>query len=184
MPKFTPLKIIRKQLYQQCGSLFDFSFKIEEHGNTMDFPGAESSPLDIPLIDVPWIITEINIKCRELNSVSCLSDEEMWACGNDNIMKLYNCRGELVKSVRTKSKNDPQDIAVTINGDLIYTDRDGRTVNIVKNTETQTVIRVQGWTPYRVCSTSSGDLLIIMNSDDCNQKSCATQALQKSNVFK
>lgn len=135
----------------------------------MDSHGSESSPLDKPFIDVPRIVTEINTKCRELNSVSCLSDDDIWTCSNENIMRLYNCRGELVKSVQTKSRKVPWDIAVTINGDLIYTDRDDRTVNIVKNTEIQTVIRVQGWKPYRVCSTSSGDLLTIMNSDDYNQ---------------
>lgn len=167
-PRFTPLKINRKQLYQLFGSLLDFSFKIEEHGNKMDSPGAESFSLGKPFIDVPRIVTEINTKCRELNSVSCLSDDEMWTCSNDNIMRLYNCRVELVKSVQTKSRKVPWGIAVTINGDLIYTDRDDRTVNIVKNTEIQTVIRVQGWKPYRVCSTSSGDLLTIINSDDYN----------------
>lgn len=116
-PRFTPLKISRKQLYQQFGSLSDFSFKIEEHGSKMDSRGAEYSSLDKPFIDVPRIVTEINTKCRELNSVSCLSDDEIWTCSNDKIIRLYNCRGELVKSVQTKSRRVPWDIAVTINSD-------------------------------------------------------------------
>ncbi|XP_052677461.1 uncharacterized protein LOC128158590 [Crassostrea angulata] len=169
LPSFTPQKINKEQLYQQFGSLSASSIKTEEHGYTMESPGAESSPPDRPLIDVPRIITQIYTECKPLYSVSCLSDEEMWTCGNDKIMSLYNLRGELVKSVKTKSGNDPQDIAVTRSGDLVYTDRDDSTVNIVKNTQIQTVIRLQGWGPRGVCSTSSGDLLVVMNSDDDKQ---------------
>eukprot|EP00105_Crassostrea_gigas_P026655 XP_011447682.1 PREDICTED: uncharacterized protein LOC105342437 [Crassostrea gigas] len=166
LPSFTAHKINREQLYQQFGSLSESSIKTEELGYTMESPGAESSPPDRPLIDVPRIITEIKTEQRGLENVSCLSDEEIWTCGNENIMKLYNLRGELVKSVRTKSGNVPWDIAVTRSGDLVYTDNYDRTVNIVKKTQIQTVIRVQGWRPYRVCSSFSGDLLVIMNGDD------------------
>lgn len=63
-PRFTPLKIKRKQFYQLFGSLLDFSFKIEEHGNKMDSPSAGSFSLDKPFIDVPRIVTDINTKCR------------------------------------------------------------------------------------------------------------------------
>nr|XP_019927270.2 tripartite motif-containing protein 3 [Crassostrea gigas] len=166
LPSFTAHNIKREQLYQQFGSLTESSIKTEEHGYTMDSPKAESSPPDRPLIDVPRIITEINTEQRGIDSVSCLSDEQIWTHGDENIMKLYNLRGELVKSVRTKSGNAPYDIAVTRSGDLVYADSDDRSVNIVKKTHIQTVIRVQGWRPSRVCSSFSGDLLIIMNSDD------------------
>nr|XP_034333681.1 tripartite motif-containing protein 55-like [Crassostrea gigas] len=172
LPRFTPQKINKKQIYQQIGSLSAISIKTEEHGHTMDSPGAEFSPPDRPLIDVPQIITEINTeygKSNRLCSVSCLSDDEVWTSGNDNMMRLYSLHSKLVKSIQTKSMNRPLDIAVTQSGELVYTDPNDRTVNIVKNTQIQTVIRLQGWHPLYVCSTSSGDLLVVMVTDDKKQ---------------
>jgi hypothetical protein len=46
-------------------------------------------------------------------------------------MKLFNLHGKLLKSVQTKSGNEPWDIAVTRDGDLVYTDPDDKTVNLV-----------------------------------------------------
>uniref|UniRef100_A0A8W8JGI2 B box-type domain-containing protein n=2 Tax=Magallana gigas TaxID=29159 RepID=A0A8W8JGI2_MAGGI len=172
LPRFTPQKINKEQIYQQIGSLSALSIKTEEHGYTMDSPGAESSPPDKPLIDVPRIITDINTEYGESNglrSVSCLSDDEVWTSGNNNMMRLYNLHIKLVKSIQTKSGNIPCDIAVTQSGELVYTDPGDRTVNIVKNTQIQTVIRLKGWRPLFVCSTSSGDLLVVMITDDKKQ---------------
>nr|XP_034333707.1 uncharacterized protein LOC105330512 [Crassostrea gigas] len=172
LPRFTPQKINKEQIYQQIGSLSALSIKTEEHVYTMDSLGAESSPPDRPLIDVPQIITEINTEYGESNkliSVSCLSDDEVWTSGQDNMMRLYNLHGKLVKSIQTKSGNIPEDIAVTQSGELICTDPNDRTVNIVKNTQIQTVIRLRGWVPLHVCSTSSGDLLVVMVTDDMKQ---------------
>ncbi|XP_065939139.1 tripartite motif-containing protein 43C [Magallana gigas] len=184
LSSFTPQKINKEQLYQQFGSLSASSIKTEEHGYTMESPGAESSPPDRPLIDVPRIITQINTEYERLYSVSCLSDEEMWVCGGDKIMRLYNLRGELVKSVQTKSGYGPHDIVVTRSGDLVYTDAYDRTVNIVKNTQIQTVIILQGWRPCGVCSTSSGDLLVVMVSDDDKQTKavCYSGSTEKQSI--
>ncbi|XP_052678916.1 E3 ubiquitin-protein ligase TRIM71-like [Crassostrea angulata] len=177
-------KINKEQLYQQFGSLSALSIKTEEHGFIMESPSAESCPPDRPLIDVPRIVTQIDTDYGVLNSVSCLSDEEMWTCGQDKIIRMYNLSGKLVKSVKTKSENYPYDIAVTRSGHLVYTDYKDRTVNIVKNTQIQTVISLQGWRPLGVCSTSYGDLLVVMDSDDDKQTKvvCYSGSTEKQSI--
>ncbi|XP_034315657.2 E3 ubiquitin-protein ligase TRIM9-like [Magallana gigas] len=143
----------KEQIYEQIGSLTALSIKTEENGYTMDSPGAESSFLDKPIIEVPHIITDIDTeydKINKLRNVSCLSDDEVWTSGNDNIIRLYNLNGKIVKSIQTKSGERPQDIAMTQSGELVYTDLKDRTVNIVKNTQIKTVIKLQGWIPMSV----------------------------------
>ncbi|XP_065927466.1 E3 ubiquitin-protein ligase TRIM71 [Magallana gigas] len=188
LPNFTPQKINPEQLYQQFGSLSAFSITTEEHGYTMETSQAGSSPLK-PLLDEPRIISTIQTQyggyTNYLSSVTCHSDEEIWACSYCNkMMSLYNLQGELVKSVQTKSGNKPRDTAVTRSRDLVYTDYTDRTVNIVKNTKIQTVIRLQGLRPRGVCSTSSGDLLVFMDSDDNKQAKvvCYSGSTEKQSI--
>uniref|UniRef100_K1PLX7 Tripartite motif-containing protein 2 n=1 Tax=Magallana gigas TaxID=29159 RepID=K1PLX7_MAGGI len=169
LPNFRPQEIHTDQLIEQFGSLSALSFITEEQDYSMPPQGDESSPQDRSLMDVPRVITAIDTGYKYLYGVTCLNDTEVWTYGIDNMMKLYNLQGELVKSIQTKSGNTPWDIAVTRSGDLVYTDYKDRTVNIVKNTQTQTVIRLRGWRPYRVCSSSSGDHLVVMDSDDDKQ---------------
>ncbi|XP_061177568.1 uncharacterized protein LOC133186332 [Saccostrea echinata] len=168
LPSFSPHQINTEQLHQMFGSLSALSITTDEHGYTMKTPEAVSCSPVKPLLDEPELITTIHTGYT-IYSVTCLSDEEIWTCGLDKIMKLYNLQGKLLKSIQTKSGNWSCDITVTRIGDLVYTDPDTRTVNIVKNKQIQEVIRLQGWKPYYVCSTSSGDLLVIMVSDDDKQ---------------
>ncbi|XP_061177620.1 uncharacterized protein LOC133186381 [Saccostrea echinata] len=160
-PVFYPRQINTVQLNQMFGSLSEFSISTDEHGNIMKTPIKS-------LLDEPELITTIDTGLRLL-SISCLSDEEIWTRGKDNMMRLYNLQGELLKSIKTRSENTPRDIALTRCGDLVYTDLDERTVNIVKNDQTQEVIRLKRWIPFNVCSTSCGDLLVTMDSDDKEQ---------------
>eukprot|EP00105_Crassostrea_gigas_P010627 XP_011425976.1 PREDICTED: E3 ubiquitin-protein ligase TRIM9-like [Crassostrea gigas] len=165
LPNFRPQEIHTDQLIKQFGSLSALSFTTEEQDYSMPPQGAKSSPPDRSLMDVPRVITAIDTGYIHLFGVTCLNDTEVWTRGDsDNMMKLFNLQGELVKSIQPKSGNGPEDIAVTRSGDLVYTDGKDRTVNIMKNRQIQTVIRLQGWIPGGVCSTSSGDLLVVMNT--------------------
>ncbi|XP_052683425.1 tripartite motif-containing protein 2-like [Crassostrea angulata] len=166
LPSFSPQKIDQHQIYKHFGSLSELSIKTEEHNYTIDSASTEHSPTERSLIDVPHIITEINTDYRYAENVSCLSDEDIWIRGKSNILKLYNLQRGLLKSVQTKSGNCAADLAVTRSGDLVYTDKTNRTVNMVKNKEIQAVITLQGWRPHGVCITYSGDILVVMESDD------------------
>lgn len=67
---------------------------------------------------------------KGLCRVTCVRDEYLWTCGQDNIIRLYDFQGNLLLPFRTLSGNRPLDITVTLSGDLIYTDPDNRTVAI------------------------------------------------------
>uniref|UniRef100_K1QSK8 Tripartite motif-containing protein 3 n=1 Tax=Magallana gigas TaxID=29159 RepID=K1QSK8_MAGGI len=157
-----PQEIHTDQLIDQSGSHL-------EQDNNVPTQGAECSPPDRSLLDVPRVIAAIDTGYEYQYGVACLNDTEILTHGNNNIMKLYNLHGELVRSIQTESKNHPSGIAVTMNGDIVYTDYKNGTVNIVKDTRIETVIRLEGWKPYNVCSAYSGDLMVVMNSDDDKQ---------------
>ncbi|XP_078342023.1 uncharacterized protein LOC144617636 [Crassostrea virginica] len=158
LPTFSPQEINREQIHQQIGSLSEL---------TITFPVRT-------LLDEPRILTDIQTEYRgmlkSLESVSCLSDSELWTCGIDKILRLYNLQGELLRSVTTKSRNRAWDIAVTRSRDLVYTDYWDRSINLVSGTQIQTLITLRGWIPWYLCSTSSGDLLVSMDSDDGQSK--------------
>lgn len=97
--------------------------------------------------------------------IACLSDDEVWTCGDDSILRQFNFQDGLVSSIPTTSMNMPYDIAVTKKKNLVYTDYIDKTVNKVKKSKIKELIRLTKWRPLNVCSTSTGDLLVVMESD-------------------
>ncbi|XP_055999007.1 uncharacterized protein LOC130047657 [Ostrea edulis] len=172
VPSLSPQKINKDQLNEMFGSLPPLSINTE-HGDTMKSAEAVSSPPVKPLLDEPRVTATINTGYSRfldrLFSVSCLSEDQVWTCGINNTMKLLNLQSKLLTSIQTKSGNRPIDIAVTRDGDLVYTDYDDNTINLIKNKQIQTVITLQGWRPLSVCCTAGNDLLVIMDSDDVKQ---------------
>ncbi|XP_048772098.2 pyrin-like [Ostrea edulis] len=168
VPSFSPQKINKVQLNEMFGPLSPLSINTE-HGDTMKSAEAVSSPPVKPLLDDPCLTAAIDTGYDRLYSVSCLSEDQVWTRGNNEIMKLLNLQSKLLTSIQTESGNEPWDIAVTRDGDLVYTDPSIKTVNLVKHKQIQTVITLQGWIPRYICSTASDGFLLTMISDDEKQ---------------
>ncbi|XP_056001574.1 uncharacterized protein LOC130048615 [Ostrea edulis] len=162
LPTFSPNTIDREQLYKSLGSLIPLSFTTDVNGYTVK--KAETSPKE--LMGEPELVTTINTGYEDLRSVTCLREEEFWTSGKVSDMKCFNVQGTVINTIKTKSVEQPNDIAVTSDGDLVYA---SGTVNKVKSGQTEEVIRLQGWIPNNLCVTSSGDLLVTMHSDDETQ---------------
>ena len=145
---------------------YDFPMKTEKHGSQMKTQ-YDVSPRPVKrFINDPQILEDINTENGQ-HSVSCLSDSELWTCCHRvNILRLYNLQGKLLRSVQTKSGSYPMNLAVTRDKAVVYADYLDGSINLVRDTQIQTLIRLKGWLPFSLCGTSSGDLLVIMESDD------------------
>ncbi|XP_048751022.1 tripartite motif-containing protein 45-like [Ostrea edulis] len=165
LPIFSAQKINKDQLNEMFGSLSPLSINTE-HGDTMKSAESASSPPVKPLLDEPRLTAAIDTGYKYLSSVCCSSDEEVWTRGNKETMKLLNLQSKLLTSIQTESRETPYDIAVTRDGDLVYTDCENKTVNLVKNKQIQTMITLQGWDPLNICNTATDDLLVTMINDN------------------
>jgi hypothetical protein len=158
LPKFSPNPIDSEELYMSLGSLIPLSFTTDENGCIVK--KANTSPRE--LMEEPELVTTINTGYENLRNVSCLSEEEFWTSAEVKDMKCFDVQGKVINTIKTKSGEWPRDIAMTRNGDLVYSDWKTRTVNKVKNGQTEEVITLQGWRPSQLCVTSSGDLLVTL----------------------
>ena len=124
-----------------------------------------------PLLQTPIVVASIRTDYgtfyKELGDILCKTDDRIWTCGyNNDSMRLYNIQGDLLQTVHPKYNDEPADIALTQEGNLLYTDFRDRSINVVLGTNIQPFITLQGWRPNGMCSTSTGGLLVIMDCDD------------------
>ncbi|XP_061187144.1 uncharacterized protein LOC133195309 [Saccostrea echinata] len=97
--------------------------------------------------------------------VAYLNDDKIWTGGAEDKMYIFSVnQSKLLRSVQTTSRKRPGGIAVTKHGDLVYTDPNDKRINTVKD-ETTDAITLENWRPFGVCTTSCGDLLVIMHSE-------------------
>lgn len=112
----------------------------------------------------------MNAGYEELRNIAISKEEQIWTSGHTDEIKYFKIKSScLQQTIKTKSKEWPNDIAVDNNGDLLYSSAVSRLVNKVVNGRTEDLIVLLGWVPSNLCVTDSGDLLVTMYSEDITE---------------
>ena len=167
LPSFEPTENDSEQISKQIGSLS----KLESTWR----------PISTAYLEKQRILTRRRAFYGfvTLNSMCCLSDTEFLTCQNDdNMLRLYNLQGELIKYIKTKSWRTPRSIDVTRSGDLVYTGQSYKSINLLRGTKIQTLIRLRGWRALNVCCKSAGELLLIMYIYNKEEGQCETKVVR------
>nr|XP_034317784.1 uncharacterized protein LOC105323897 isoform X2 [Crassostrea gigas]XP_034317787.1 uncharacterized protein LOC105323897 isoform X2 [Crassostrea gigas]XP_034317789.1 uncharacterized protein LOC105323897 isoform X2 [Crassostrea gigas] len=165
LPTFIPKPLDHEKLYNMFGQITPLSTATEENVLSLIQPNTSVRVL----LDEPELVATIQTGYENVTSVTYLNEDCVWTSGLTKDIKCFNMKGELLHTVSNKSKQRPNDIAVDSDGNLLFIDGISRTVNKVKNGQTEVLIRLRGWSPCNLCVTSNGDLLVTMFSDDFTQ---------------
>ncbi|XP_061192327.1 E3 ubiquitin-protein ligase TRIM71-like [Saccostrea echinata] len=173
-PCFSPKNINTENLTQQFGFLSTISVTTQKHWHALERKRDASASVAGQRID-PELIDSIHIgHDLGMYNITCLSDEEIWTSNifAENIMKLFNCHGKILRSIDPPKELfglDFIDMDVTKTGELVCTACEASSVYLVKNEKLEKLIQLQNWKPHSVCCSSSGDLLVIMESKENSQ---------------
>ncbi|XP_052680700.1 uncharacterized protein LOC128161464 [Crassostrea angulata] len=166
LPTFIPEPVDQQKLYSLFGQIRSIPTALKQYVLT---PNKQSNTSVRKLLDEPELVLEIQTSLYNLRNVAYVTDEKIWTTGETDEIKCLNDRGHIIRTIRMKFMEWPDDIVVDSYGDLIFSASEARTVNKVKNEQSKVLIKLKKWTPGQLCITSTGDLLVTMFSDDDSQ---------------
>ncbi|XP_078330464.1 uncharacterized protein LOC144624504 [Crassostrea virginica] len=103
------------------------------------------------LMDQVSVIATIPTNYKPLAGVVCEGGAEAWIFGDNTTITRIDMHGTVRDTVSTTCRSCPGGISVTRGKELIYSDRNSRTVNIVRHGKSETMITTpQDWTPFRL----------------------------------
>lgn len=165
LPTFCTKPIDREKIHQLFGSIKPLTSTAVENGYTL-------KKLKRPfrkLLDKPEVINMFNTGYKNLRCVSVHSNQEIWTSAEVPEIKCFNFKGKSIDVITPKSGQWPNNIAVTKDGSLLYSDWTCQTVNKVTDEQVDEIIKLRGWIPGYLCETSSGDLLVEMCDENSTQ---------------
>ncbi|XP_061182726.1 E3 ubiquitin-protein ligase Midline-1-like [Saccostrea echinata] len=117
------------------------------------------------------VIANIPTNVKNLLNVAYVGSDKVWINGDDKMITCVDIHGAVQDTVTSTCETFPNDIIVTRQGELIYSDGVNRTVNIVRDGKTETLITIpRGWRPVGLCCNRSGDILVSMRTSDYNHR--------------
>lgn len=114
----------------------------------------------------PMVIKIFNTECKYIRGVSVFNDDQIWTCAAVGEMKCFDSDGKCTNTIATISNRLASDIAVSLEGQLEYSDWKLKTAIKMCNGKIEEIIFLKGWTPINLCFATSGDLLVVFYNDE------------------
>ncbi|XP_061183320.1 uncharacterized protein LOC133191589 [Saccostrea echinata] len=150
----------------------EFSIELGEYKATLTQTSLSSLTDEVSFLSVKELLEEAKVianiptNVKNLSKVACVGSDKAWVSGEDKMIACVDIHGA-VQDTATTCETSANDITVTRQGELIYSDTVNRTVNIVRDGKTETLITTpRGWNPEGLCCTRSGDILVSMGTTD------------------
>nr|XP_022312070.1 B-box type zinc finger protein ncl-1-like [Crassostrea virginica] len=107
------------------------------------------------------VIATIPTTYNPLYGLACVGEAEAWIHGKNRTIKRIDIHGAVKDTVTTTILDWPGGISVTRRRELIYSNLNSKTVNIVRDRKTEIPITTpRGWRPGPLSCTRSGDILV------------------------
>ena len=134
-------------------------------------------------MDQVKVIATIHTTNNPLWGVTCVGEAEAWIYGANKTITRIDIHGALKDTVTITCQDGPNDITVTRERELMYSDYYSRTVNIVRDGKSQTLITApKGWTPVILSCTRSGDILVHVSKESGRRTENKIMRFQGKNI--
>lgn len=119
-------------------------------------------------VNVLWVMDMMEIGYIYIYKIVCvLSMNQIFVCGNNKIIKQMNLEGKFVEKVIIEFGNQLFDFVLISDVQLMYSDYNGKCVNVVRNNgKIENLIKFQKWFLMVFCMMIVNDLLVIMEFED------------------
>uniref|UniRef100_A0A8W8LTD5 B box-type domain-containing protein n=1 Tax=Magallana gigas TaxID=29159 RepID=A0A8W8LTD5_MAGGI len=164
LPTFNAKSINTEDMRNIFGFLTRFSSALDEQGYTLK----RKQPEIKEFLNEEELVTTFITELEGLNSIAVVENENIWINRKASDMNCFDSEGRLTKTIHSSTGEIPNDITVTEDGDILYTDWKSSSINVVKNgtANIEEKITLHGWIPVNLCVTFFNDLLVSMYKED------------------